>query len=299
MSNKGRGLHHIISYTVMKILVTGGSGLVGKYVVDDLLKHNHNVGVMDLADPAADVEFHRVDVLDLEAVSRAMRGYEVVIHMAGIPHPLNNTAKEVFHLNVNGTFNVLESAAHNNVAKVILTSSESTLGFAFMEHRMVPDYFPIDEFHPLRPQDPYGLSKVVAEQMCRTYSARYGFRTVCLREPWIWVPESAPIDFYKDLVRNYKPWHKNLWTYVHVYDVATAHRLAVETDLFELHEAMFITGAKNWTERSAASLIGEYYPEVTSIAESMSLPAPLIEHAKATRLLGYRPLYTWRDLFTL
>jgi nucleoside-diphosphate-sugar epimerase len=283
----------------MNILVTGGSGLVGRYVVEELIRYKHNVGILDIAETTSEAEFHRVDVLNLEAVTQAMRGYDAVIHMAGIPHPLNNTAEEVFHLNVNGTFNVLEAAAKNNVAKVLLTSSESTLGFAFMEHRMVPDYFPIDEQHRLRPQDPYGLSKVVAEEMCRSYSARYGMRTVCLREPWIWVPEPSSIGFYKELVRDYKQWHKNLWTYVHVYDVAAAHRLAVEIDLPEFHEAMFITGSNNWAEVSAVELIKEFYPEVSTIADSMSHPAPLISHAKASRLLGYTPRHTWRDIFTL
>jgi len=283
----------------MKILVTGGSGLVGKYGVEDLLQHGHTVGVLDIADTASEAEFHRVDVLDLGAVTRAMSGYDTVIHMAGIPHPLNNTAEEVFHLNVNGTFNVLEAAARNTIGKVILTSSESTLGFAFMTQPMVPEYFPIDENHSLRPQDPYGLSKVVAEEICRSYSARYGMRTVCLREPWIWVPEPEPIEFYKGLVKEYSQWQKNLWTYVHVYDVAQAHRLAAEIDLPVLHEAMFITGPKNWPERPAAELIGEFYPEVTRVAASMSEPAPLIGHEKASLLLGYAPRYTWHDLFTL
>jgi UDP-glucose 4-epimerase len=283
----------------MKILVTGGSGSVGKYVVEELISHHHTVGILDLAETSSTARFHRADVLDLQAVKEAMQGYDAVIHMAGIPHPLNNTAEEVFHLNVNGTFNVLEAAAQLGIGKVILTSSESTLGFAFMHNRMVPEYFPIDELHPLRPQDPYGLSKVVAEQMCRTYSARYGMRTVCLREPWIWVPEPAAIDFYKELVQNYRQWHKNLWTYVHVFDVAAAHRLAVEIDLPELHEAMFITGSANWTEKNAIELIHEFYPEVTSIAPSMSQPAPLIAHGKAARLLGYTPQYTWHDIFTL
>jgi nucleoside-diphosphate-sugar epimerase len=282
----------------MNILVTGGSGSVGKYVVEELIAHHHTVGVLDIAETQSPARFHRVDVLDLHAVTEAMRGYDAVIHMAGIPHPLNNTAEEVFHLNVNGTFNVLEAAAQLGIGKVILTSSESTLGFAFMHNRMVPEYFPIDERHPLRPQDPYGLSKVVAEQMCRTYSARYGMRTVCLREPWIWVPEPAAIDFYKELVKNYEQWHKNLWTYVHVYDVAAAHRLAVEIDLPELHEAMFITGSANWTEKNAVDLIHEFYPEVTAIAPSMSQPGPLISHDKASHLLGYAPRYTWHDIFT-
>lgn len=283
----------------MNILVTGGSGLVGKYVVAELLEHGHSVGILDIQDSASAATFHRVDVLNLEAVTSAMRGYDAVIHMAGIPHPLNNTAEEVFHLNVNGTFNVLEAAAHNKVRKVILTSSESTLGFAFMVNKMVPEYFPIDEKHPLRPQDPYGLSKVVAEEMCRSYTRRYGMRTVCLREPWIWVPEPDGVAFYKELVKNYRQWQKNLWTYVHVADVAAAHRLAVEIDIPELHDAMFITGQSNWTERNAVELIAEFYPEVTEIAPSMSGPAPLITHAKAARLLGYEPKHTWHDLFSM
>ena len=284
----------------MNILVTGGSGLVGKYVVDELLQHNHRVGVLDIITPAADVEFHMVDVLNLDDVTLAMKGYDTVIHMAGIPHPLNNTAKEVFHVNVNGTFNVLEAAATNSIGKVILTSSESTLGLAFMEHRTPPLYFPIDEQHPLRPQDPYGLSKIVAEEICRTYSARYRMRTVCLREPWIWVPEPEPIAFYKDLIRNYTHWHKNLWTYVHVHDVAQAHRLAVEKDLPKLHDTMFITGQSNWPEKIPSELIAEFYPEVTDVADSMkSGMLPLISHEKASRLLGYSPDYSWHDLFSL
>jgi UDP-glucose 4-epimerase len=284
----------------MNILVTGGSGSVGKYIVDELVRHGHRTSVLDIVTPSADVEFHNVNVLDLDAVTRAMRGCDAVIHTAGIPHPLNNTAKEVFDLNVNGTFNVLEAASKHGIAKVVFTSSESTLGFAFMEHAMQPLYFPIDERHPLRPQDPYGLSKIVAEEICRSYSARYRMRTVCLREPWIWVPEPEPVEFYKDLVRNYRAWPKNLWTYVHVYDVARAHRLAVERDLPELHEVMFITGKSNWPERTPQELIAEFYPGVTNLADSMKHGTdPLISHEKASRLLGYRPEHSWHDLFTL
>ena len=58
----------------MNILVTGGSGLVGKYVVDDLIRHRHSVGVLDIADTLSAAQFHRVDVLDLAAVTEAMRG---------------------------------------------------------------------------------------------------------------------------------------------------------------------------------------------------------------------------------
>eukprot|EP01032_Pedospumella_encystans_P019775 gene19775-22481_t len=125
----------------------------------------YQVGVLDLAAPA------RSDVL------QAMAGYDAVMHVAGIPHPLNDPAKRVFDVNVNGTFNVLEAAAQHGIGKVVFTSSESTMGFAFATHRLAPLYIPVDEAHAARPQDPYGLSKVVSEQICKTYTQRTGMRT--------------------------------------------------------------------------------------------------------------------------
>lgn len=280
----------------MKILVTGGSGLVGKYVVDELLQYGHEVGVLDLKQPKQNVRFHHVDVLNLAGVTSALNGYDAVIHMAGIPHPLNNPAEKVFFLNVNGTFNVLEAAARNSIKKVIFTSSESTLGFAFMQNRMVPEYFPIDEHHPLRPQDPYGLSKVCGEQICRTYSARYGIRTICLREPWIWVPEEQEILFYEKLVAEYQQWYKNLWAYVHVVDAARAHILAVEKDLSSVHEIFFITAKENWTGVESRALIAEFYPEVVQFTNKFEGTASLISHEKAARLLGYTPQFSVKDI---
>jgi nucleoside-diphosphate-sugar epimerase len=282
----------------MKILVTGGSGLVGKYIVDALLRRNHMVGIADLVPPNDErARYHRVDVLDLPALTHVMKEYDTVVHAAGIPHPLNDPAERVFHVNVNGTFNVLEAAARNGIHKVVFTSSESTLGFAFMTEPMMPLSIPIDERHPLRPQDPYGLSKVIGEQICRTYSARCGIRTVCLREPWIWVPEPEPVAFYRTLVSGYRQWHKNLWTYVHVFDVAEAHCLAVEKDLPERHEVFFITAQENWTGLPSRDLLEQFYPGIPVYENGFSGPAAIISHAKATRLLGYTPHYSSADLF--
>ena len=281
----------------MRILVTGGSGVVGKYVVDELVRHQYDVGVLDIKPPKQNVRFLNVDVLKLNDVVSAVQGYDVVVHMAGIPHPLNDPAEKVFILNVNGTFNILEAAARNKIAKVIFTSSESTLGFAFMTRRMAPDYFPIDEKHPMRPQDSYGLSKVCCEQICRSYSARYGMRTICLREPWIWVPEESFKPTYKTLIIDYNAWYKNLWAYVHVYDAATAHRLAIEKHLESLHEIFFITAKNNWTKLESRSLIGQHYPETTSVAASFKGAASLISNQKAKTILGYEPRFSADDIF--
>jgi UDP-glucose 4-epimerase len=280
----------------MKILVTGGSGAVGRYVVDDLVRHGYQVGVLDRVAPArSDVAFHEVDVLQLDAVLQAMAGYEAVMHVAGIPHPLNDPAKRVFDVNVNGTFNVLEAAAQLGIHKVVFTSSESTMGFAFATHRLAPLTIPVDEAHPARPQDPYGLSKVVSEQMCKTYTDRYGMRTVCLRMPWVWLPEDDQRPFYRSLVAEYSNWYKNLWTFVDARDVGTAHRLALEVELENKHEAFFITGPQNWTGQDGPKLMAEFWPELSDFAPSFSGTDPLISHAKAQRLLGYTPQFSLQD----
>lgn len=282
----------------MNILVTGGNGTVGKYIVDELIWHNHAVGVLDIVPPKRnDVRFHNTDVLNLSDVCNVVQGYDAVVHTAGIPHPLNDPPEKIFEANVNGTFNVLEASARSGIKKVVFTSSESTLGFAFMTNRMVPEYIPIDEQHPLRPQDPYGLSKVIAEQICKTYSARYGIRTICLREPWIWVPEDGMVSFYKQLVEQYTNWHKNLWTYVHVYDVAQAHRLAIETDLENVHEIFFITAKENWTGLDSKELLARHYPEVQQFAADFTDAKTIISYKKAKRLLGYEPKYSRKDLW--
>ncbi len=280
----------------MKILVTGGSGSVGKYIVDELQRHNHTVGVLDIIPPKPGVWFHDVDVLNLENVVKAVKGYDAVVHMAGIPHPLNHPAEKVFGVNVNGTFNVLEAAARSNVKKVVFTSSESTLGFAFMTQHMAPEYIPIDELHPLRPQDPYGLSKVIGEQICRSYTARYGIRTVCLRAPWIWVPEGSERERYKMLVSEHHKWCNNLWAFVHVHDAAQAHRLAVEKDLESFHEVFFISAKDNWTGIDSRSLLKAYFPEVKNFAQDFTGAASLLSYRKASELLGYEPLHTVRDI---
>ncbi|MEO7938150.1 MAG: NAD(P)-dependent oxidoreductase [Burkholderiaceae bacterium] len=280
----------------LRILVTGGSGAVGRYVVDELLQAGHTVGVLDRVNPGnPDTRFHLADVLDLTAVTQAMGGYEAVVHVAGIPHPLNDPPKRVFDVNVNGTFNVLEAAAQTGIRRFVMTSSESTLGFAFATHPMAPQRIPVDESHPTRPQDAYGLSKVVCEQICQSYSARHGISTVCLRAPWIWLPEEAHRPFYRTLVADYGNWYKNLWAWIDARDCAQAHRLAVESEPVGQHAAMFVTAQDNWTGLPSRELLQRFYPPDTPVAPELHGPQSLISHAMATTRLGYRPGFTVQD----
>ncbi len=280
----------------MRILVTGGSGLVGRYVVNELA-NSHAVDVLDVKPPhRSDIRHLAVDVLLLPKLSEAVRGYDAVVHLAGIPHPLNNPAEEVFRVNALGTFNVLESCARAGIQKFVFMSSESTLGFAFSATPLSPLYLPIDEQHVLRPQDPYGVSKVTGELLCRSYSDRYGLDSVCLRAPWIWVPEEKERTLYRQLIAEYPNWYKNLWAFVHVNDVAAAIHLALTAKLQRKHEVLFVCAAENWTGKESRDLVRQFYPDTKELRKGFQGTSSLISAAKAKSLLNFAPRYGVSDV---
>jgi len=281
----------------MKVLVTGGSGKVGKYIVADLLR-DHEVGVLDLRNPVgAHTSYHRADVLSLSSLTRAIEGYDAVIHLAGIPHPLDLPGEKVFQVNTIGTFNALEASALSGVGTFVFMSSDSTLGFAFAKNPMSPVSVPVDEDHPLRPQDPYGLSKVAGELLCAAYARTYGMQTISLRAPWIWVPEATEVEFYKSLVREYDRWQNNLWAYIHAYDVCGAVRKALTAPPLGEHGTFFIAATDQWTDRPTRELLKRFYPDVIVPDDSYEGRESLLSSARAGEVLGFRAAFSKDDLF--
>jgi UDP-glucose 4-epimerase len=280
----------------MRILVTGGSGLVGRYVVEEL-KLTHHVEILDLKEPDRSLlPYHSTDLLDEGATREHVRGFDVVVHLAGIPHPLNDPSEKVFRTNTESTFNVLEACAANGVRRFVFISSESVLGFAFSTTRMWPEFLPIDERHALQPQDPYGLSKVTCEQICLGFSRRTGMQTICLRPPWVWVPEPKEVAFYRQLRAEYHNWYKNLWAYIHVFDVAKAVRQCVESPDLPMHDSYFICAPETWVDVESKTLVEQYFPETRQIADSFTGKASLISSEKAKRAFGFSAHYSWRDI---
>ncbi len=168
-----------------KVLVTGGSGLLGRFVVDELVDHC-TVTVLDIKPPAREVAYRQVDVLDLAAVSTSIAGHDAIIHLAGIDDGNDFPDEHYFRTNVQGTWNLLHAAEAAGVRKVVVASSTATYGVG--RDRM-PDYVPIDEDHPLRPLATYSLTKQVMEVVCRSFARRGALAIVCLRPTLIVRPE--------------------------------------------------------------------------------------------------------------
>src|SRR5579885_3021246 len=143
----------------MIIAVSGGSGFVGKFVIDELQARGHEVIVVDIKEPPdRKIPFRMADVLDLPALRQAFRECNVVIHLAAIPRPQFAPPEVVYRVNALGTMQVLEAAVQAGVERVVLASSDSALGYVFREKEMHPLYFPIDENHPLSPKTPMLLA---------------------------------------------------------------------------------------------------------------------------------------------
>jgi nucleoside-diphosphate-sugar epimerase len=163
---------------------------------------------------------------------------------------------------------------------------------------MWPESLPIDEGHALRPQDPYGLSKVTCELICAGFSRRTGMQTICLRPPWVWVPEPKEIAFYRQLREEYPKWYKNLWAYIHVYDVAKAVRQCIESQNLPAHDSYFISAPETWVDVASRELAEQYFSETRTMTASFQGMSSFISCEKAKKAFGFSPLYSWQDVFS-
>jgi UDP-glucose 4-epimerase len=173
----------------MRVAITGGSGRLGQHVLRAL--DDHELRVLDVAAPAEQgVEFRSVDLRDFAAVHAALLGIEVVVHLGGIDRSVATDDAATMQVNVMGTWNLFEASLRAGVRRVIHCSSSSVTGIEQSNPTMPPCYLPIDEAHPLRPKDPYGLSKLCGEQIAASY-ARRGMEVLVLRPCFIAFPELA------------------------------------------------------------------------------------------------------------
>ena len=281
----------------MRVLVTGGNGNIGKFVVSELLGKGHEVRIFDIKEmESSSVEFIKGSVTEPKEIESAMEGIDAVIHLAAIPSMMPNIpAVEYMNVNVTGTFNVLEASAKSGVGKVAIASSDSALGFVFGTNVFFPDYFPIDENHPLKPQDPYGLSKALKEELCKRATRRYGIKTICLRFCWVWFPQTYALR--KEIVKNEHLLNiKRMWGYVDARDIAQACRLAVESENI-LSDSFFITADDTFADESTIEIIRRDYPVVKNVSDDYLTDnfKPLFDNAKAKKFLGYFPQHSWRE----
>src|ERR1051325_396610 len=238
----------------MKILVTGGQGKVGRFVVQELVNSAHEVTVFDRV-PGPErgaVRYLVGDIQDLGQVIEAMHGADAVIHLAAIHNPNIATATVTYQTNVVGTFNVHHAAFRLGIKRVVSASSNAVVGWSYSDN-FVPDYLPVDEDHPLRPEDPYGLSKEIAETIASSYALK-GLETISLRPSGVVTPEELE-EMRKNAGREPSGFHA--YSYIDARDLAVAFRLAVERPL-PAASVMFVVA----DDSTIAEPLCEFYPRI-------------------------------------
>lgn len=317
-----------------KVLVTGGSGRLGNYVSPYLKSKGYQVTNFDIQLPAPGspnererIPFVKGDLLSLGDCMRAIATAQadVIVHLAAIPYNseiqlayareynpyLQNGARFIQRLdedqtmktNVMGTYYMLDAARRLGVKKFIFISTYYVvgLGFGISGNPFVPQYLPIDEEHPCTPEDTYGLSKLLGEEMCKSFSRAYGIEVVVLRLLGVYYPDD---EFSKRIYKfniNVPPAKNkgeeyisgNTYQYVDARDVAKIIELSIEAQNLNPYEVFFVATDTVYTE-DTQEVIAKRWPYLKEMGKNIAGTDGIISIDKARRLLGYTPAYSWR-----
>jgi UDP-glucose 4-epimerase len=166
----------------MKVLVVGGAGYIGSHMVKLLLEQGHEPITLDSLvtghrDAVKGGEFFKVDLADGEALSRIieLRAFDAVMHFASFIQVGESVQKPglYYRNNFTNTLNLLDAMVQAGVKRFIFSSTAAIFG--------EPQYVPLDEKHPQRPINPYGMSKQMVERVLQDYDGAHGLKSVCLR----------------------------------------------------------------------------------------------------------------------
>lgn len=278
----------------MKVAVTGGSGVVGRYTIRELIQRGSEVLNIDRRPPKDDLcKFLAVDLTDHDAVTRSLAGFDAVIHLAAHPSPFGRQPHLIYTENTVSNYNVLDASAALGIRKVCLASSVNAIGMSYSRNPFY-DYLPVDEVHPGRPEDCYSVSKWCCELQADACARLHPGMTISsMRYHWVTEPEKhyaglAAMDPNEERDRN------GLWSYIDIRDVVRANVSAIEAS-WTGHERFFITANDTHSKLASMELVQRFKPDLP-----LRTPLPghnaLISNAKAKRLLRWEPEHSWRGV---
>ncbi len=276
-----------------RVAITGGSGRLGRYVARAIAPARA-VTVLDRAETPDGHPFLRADIMDLPGLERALAGHDAVIHLAGIDMDFDIAEDETVRVNTLGTWHVLQAAEKLGIKRVVLCSSSCASGVNEARVDFPPDYLPVDEAHPNRPNTGYGMSKLIVEQMGDAF-VRRGLEVLCLRPTLV---------MFDDIVagviaRADDPRLRTMFYYVTPEDTAEAFRLALEAKK-PAPGAYFITADDSCHPGPTRDWLRDRYgwtPPPRDEARYRDHPrASVFSNRRARDLLGFAPRSNWLEI---
>lgn len=276
-----------------RIVVTGGSGNLGSFVVRDFTEAGYELLSLDIAPPRESLcDSWICDLTRAGDLYQAFRNADAVIHLAAYQAPGLAPDTETFGNNVTASYNVLKAASDMGVRRVVMASSVAAYGFLYAPHMWAPDYLPLDEDFPCKPQDPYGLAKIFGEQLADSFVRQSAMTVVSLR--------LTGVNFdltYRSLPRRWKdPGAKmgTFWSYIDARDAAVACRLAAAADIAG-HVILNVSADTSRYPEPTSELVRKYLP-ATKIRNGFSGHWSGLDNSRAKKVLGFSSRYHWQDL---
>ena len=281
----------------MKIVVTGASGRLGQHTIRELLDRGYGVLGLDKNSPPEPLCPSWVaDLRNPGAVYEALTRAEGVIHLGAYQKPGLVPDTETFGNNITATYNVLKAAADLGLKRAVLASSVAAFGFLYAPRTWAPDYLPLDEEHPSKPQDPYGLSKLLGEKMAEGFAASGVPSILSLRFPGINFDMS-----YASFPERWKDPGARLggfWSYIDARDAAAACRLALELDL-PGHHVLNVAAPTSTMREPTDELIQRFVPGVRKAKNGLNGNWSGLDSSRAEAMLGFEAKHTWERYLTL
>ena len=274
----------------MQVAVTGGLGRLGRYVVRALAEHT--VRVLDIGAPG---ECHQADLRDIEALRAGVRGSEVVVHLGGVDRSVATDDAATMQVNVMGTWNLFQAALETGVRRVVHCSSSSVLGLDHSNPHTPPDYLPIDEAHPLRATDAYGLSKLCGERIAEAFSRR-GLEVIVIRPCFVAFPDMAGFMAGKPGPEGRDEPMPLLRTYVGPEDCALGFALAAAAPYSGLL-TVFLAATDSFASEPTVARLQAHYNAAIPVRDPafyqyQPLASP-VSHSAARERLGWAPTTHW------
>jgi nucleoside-diphosphate-sugar epimerase len=285
----------------MKVIVAGAAGLVGRYTAIELNANGHDVTGIDTAQaPTGGPPVREVDLGDAKSLEQVFAGADAVIHLARIRFPYTSAGYDAarrvwlkpdaigdakrFNDNVAMTMNVLAAALATGVKRLVMGSSLAIYGLYYPSQPVAPEYVPIDESHPRRPDDPYGLTKLVDEELAAGFARKGVMQIASLRFPGV---ASEDHGLFLTQQTTERRGTGGLWSYLDVRDAAIACRRAVEAE-FDGHESFNVCAPVIVLAADTRDLLRQHLPEVTDIRTSADGNWAGYDTRKAEARLGFR-----------
>jgi nucleoside-diphosphate-sugar epimerase len=278
----------------MKVLVTGGSGKLGQFVLRDLCEHGHEALNVDRTYPAEN-RYGWTFKTDLADASQLFDAFmkirpEAVIHLAANPAPHGFPRHNQFNENVAITHAVLQASGDLGVKRVVFASSEMANGWS--SRFQCPPRLPFDETVTITTPNAYALSKVVGEVMAESMQIAYPEVAIAsLRVNLVTHPDWPYA--YRNL-DNFPGHHSNLWAYQDARDAASACRLWIESDL-PGHRVYMVAADDSLINLPIREAVARHFGEHPEIPDLVSEFGSLVDCSRIKADLGWVARHSWRD----